>query len=66
MISVIIAGIALKPKITESEFPFSITYEYDGETVTIKDVYKVRYEKLGGYKSRVYSGEIGDMGKDNT
>ena len=66
MISVVVAGIALKPKVTEGEFPFSITYELDGETVTIKDVYKVHYEKLRGYKSRVYSGEIGNRGEDNT
>ena len=66
MISAVVAGIALKPKVTEGEFPFSITYELDGETVTIKDVYKVHYEKLGGYKSRVYSGEIGNRGEDNT
>lgn len=66
MVSVLIAGIALKPEITESEFPFSITYELDGETITINDVYKVQYEKLGGYKTRMYSGEIGNRGKDNT
>ena len=66
MISAVVAGIALKPKVTEGEFPFSITYELDGETVTIKDVYKVQYEKLGGYKTRMYSGEIGNRGKDNT
>ena len=66
MISAVVAGIALKPKVTEGEFPFSITYELDGETVTIKDVYKVQYEKLGGYKTRMFSGEIGNRGKDNT
>ena len=43
LVSVIIAGIALKPVVTEGEFPFSITYELDGETVTISDVYKVHY-----------------------
>ncbi len=66
MISVIIAGIALKPKVTESEFPFSITYELDGETVTINDVYKVRYDEDKQYKQRMYVGEIGDMGESNT
>ena len=65
----IISSIALKPKVTEGEFPFSITYELDGETVTIDDVYRARYDGNGGYantKSRIYIGEIGDMGEGNT
>lgn len=66
MIFVFAAGIVLKPKIKESEFPFTITYELDGETVTINEVYKVRYDKIGGYKTRVYTGEIGNRGDDNT
>ena len=49
VISAFIAGIALKPTVTESEFPFSITYELDGETVTIKDVYKARYKENKKY-----------------
>lgn len=62
----VITGIAMKPTITEGEFPFSITYELKGETVTINDVYKVRYSENGGYadtKSRIYEGEIGNMGE---
>ena len=66
MVSVLIAGIALKPEITESEFPFSITYELDGETITINDVYKVRYEEDKTYKHRMYVGEICDKEEDNT
>lgn len=66
MVSVLIAGIALKPEITESEFPFSITYEFDGETITINDVYKVRYEEDKTYKHRMYVGEICDKEEDNT
>jgi hypothetical protein len=66
VISAFIAGIALKPTVTESEFPFSITYELDGETVTINDVYKARYKENKKYKSRIYSGEIGNLGEDNT
>ena len=66
MISVLFAGIALKPKIIESEFPFSITYELDGETVTINDVYRVRYKEDKDYKYRMYVGEIGNMGENNT
>ena len=62
-------SIAVKPTVTEGEFPFSITYELDGKTVTIDDVYKVRYVKNGGYadtKSREYIGEIGNRGENET
>ena len=62
-----IYNIALKPQITEKEFAFSITYELDGETVTINDVFTARYDRNDGYtntKSRVYVGKIGDMGED--
>ena len=65
----VVSSIAKKPTVTEGEFPFSITYELDGETVTINDVYKARYVGNGGYadtKSRIYVGEIGNMGEDNT
>ena len=65
----VISSIAQKPAVTEGEFPFSITYELDGETVTINEIYKVRYDRNAGYadtKTRVYVGEIGDMGEDNT
>lgn len=65
----VVNGIALKPTVTEGEFPFSITYELNGETVTINDVYSARYYRNGGYtntKSRIYVGEIGNMGEGNT
>ena len=65
----VVSSIAKKPNITEAEFPFTITYELDGETVTIKDVYRARYNGNAGYadtKSRMYVGEIGDMGESNT
>ena len=39
--------LAQKPAITEGEFPFSITYELDGESITIEDVYQERYLKNG-------------------
>lgn len=59
--------IAVKPKITEAEFPFSITYEMDGETCTIQDVYKAYYVgDIGKTKGRNYHGEIGDMGENTT
>ena len=63
VIFLIISSIAKKPSVTEAEFPFSITYELDGETVTISEVYKARYVRNDGYadtKTRVYEGSIGD------
>ena len=63
VIFLVIFSIAKKPTITEAEFPFSITYELDGETVTISEVYKARYVRNDGYadtKTRVYEGSIGD------
>ena len=54
----IISSIAFKPAITEGEFPFSITYELDGERVTIEDVYKVHYVRNDGYAD-TKSREIG-------
>lgn len=65
----VISSIAKKPTVTEGEFPFSITYELDGETVIIDDVYKAQYVRNDGYadtKSRIYDGEIGDLGEGNT
>ncbi len=64
-----VSSLAFKPTVTEGEFPFSITYELDGETVTINEVYKARYVRNDGYadtKSRVYVGEIGNLGEGNT
>ena len=65
----IVSSIAVKPTVTQGEFPFSITYELDGERVTIEDVYKVHYVRNDGYadtKSRVYAGELESSGKDDT
>ena len=58
----VIYCIAKKPTVTEKVFDFSITYEFQGETVTIEDVYSVHYVRNGGYthsKERIYSGKIG-------
>lgn len=63
------SSIAKKPTVTEGEFPFTITYELDGNEVTVSDVYTARYTGNDGYadtKSRVYVGEIGNMGEENT
>ena len=65
----VVSSIAKKPVVTEGEFPFSITYELNGETITIDEVYKARYVRNDGYadtKSRVYAGEIGNLGEGNT
>ena len=65
----VVSSIAFKPTVTKGEFPFSITYELDGETITINDVYRAYYNRNDGYadtKSRIYLGEIGDMGEGNT
>lgn len=62
-------SIVRKPVITEGAFPFSITYELDGETVTICEVYKARYvgnKAAADADIRVYVGEIGNRGEDNT
>ena len=65
----VVSSVAQKPSITEAEFPFSVTYEVDGEKVTIQDVYKVRYIGNDGYadtKSRIYEGETVATGEDTT
>ena len=45
----VISNIALKPTITEHEFPFSVTYELDGVTETVDAVCVVSYAGNGGY-----------------
>lgn len=63
-----VSNIAVKPTVTEGAFPFSITYELDGEKVTVEDVYKAHYVRNGGYadsKSRIYAGELESSGEDN-
>ena len=63
----IIVGIALKPETQQVDFPFSITYELDGETKTIQGIYKVSYTGNGGYTDpteRQYQGQIESTPKD--
>ncbi len=65
----VVTSIAKKPTITEAEFPFSITYELDGETVTINDVFKAQYIGNDGYAdtlTRCYIGGIEGLGEENT
>lgn len=64
----LISSIALKPAITEAEFPFTVTYELDGETVTIEDVYKANYipnDADDNHKGRVYAGQRLSSGADD-
>ena len=64
----LISSIALKPAVTEAEFPFTVTYELDGETVTIEDVYKVNYipnDADDNHKGRVYAGQRLSSGADD-
>lgn len=65
----VVISIAKKPTITEAEFPFSITYELDGERVTIEDVYKVNYvpnDADDNHKGRVYEGKRLSSGENDT
>ena len=65
----VVSSIAFKPTVTEGEFPFSITYELDGERVTIEDVYKVNYvknDKDDNHKGRVYVGKCLSSGENDT
>ena len=65
----VVSSVAFKPTVTEGAFPFSITYELDGEKVTINDVYKAHYVGNDGYadtKGRVYVGGIVGLGEENT
>lgn len=49
-----------KPKVTEGEFPFSITYEYKGETKTLSGIYKCEFfdsYTILGIHDRYWNGE---------
>lgn len=63
----IVTNIAKKPDITETDFPFFITYEFNGETVTIEDVYSAHFAGNAGYidaTNRIYKGRI--VGKEDS
>ena len=69
IISSVLSCIALKPVVAEEEFPYSITYELDGERVTINDVYKVSYvanDKDDNHKGRIYVGKRVSSGDEDT
>ena len=55
-----------KPAVAQEEFPFTITYSYQGETKTISDVYVVEYartEKYIGEDAVRWNGYIKDHDK---
>ena len=63
----VVSNIAMKPTITEHEFPFSITYELNGETETVEGVYAVSYTGNGGYSkvtTRQYTGVLVSADED--
>lgn len=61
---IMISGISKKPTITSGTFPFSITYELNGKTEIIQDVYEASFVGHGGYADpsfRIYEGKIAGM-----
>ena len=49
-----------KPMVSEYEFPFSITYEYKGETKTLSGVFECEYfgsNTIHGEHNRYWGGE---------
>lgn len=61
IITSLLVCIAKKPAITEYSFPFSITYEFNGKTETIKDEFICTYtERDGSFDSanRYYEGYL--------
>lgn len=56
-----VTSIVKEPVITENEFPFSITYELNGETKTMEGIYAVAFTGFGGYvdpTERNYEGQV--------
>ena len=57
-----------KPEITYGEFPFEVTYEIDGETITVKDIYVCEYDGIGANatgKYRLWKGYIKSTGEED-
>ena len=64
------SGIVQKPQIEESEFPFSIAYEYQSETKTLNGTYVCDFsggDTVGFEQERYWSGYVKDneCGDDN-
>lgn len=63
-----VEGIVMRPQITEEEFSFSITYEYDGTAKTIEDLYICTlpiYENSMSPEERFWQGTVANKGEDD-
>ena len=65
MIAYVVASVffcyTTKPEVTKGEFPFSLTYEYKGETKTLSGVFECEYSgstTIHGEHSRYWDEEI--------
>lgn len=61
LIVCLLANIIMTPSITEHEFPYSVTYELNGETKILEGVYKCTYEGFRegeNPRDRYYTGEF--------
>ena len=50
-----------KPKVSKYDFPFSVTYEYKGETKTLSGVFECEYsgsDTIHGEHNRYWNGEV--------
>ena len=64
----VVLNVAKKPVVTEREFPYSITYEYAGETETLEGTYVCRFSSvyaLWGEQYRFWNGYIAELGEEN-
>lgn len=60
-------SVAKKPSVTEAQFPFSITYEYDGEVRTYSGTFVAVFTGNGGYAdptNRCYKGYLLETGEE--
>ena len=65
MIAYVVASVffcyTTKPEVTKGEFPFSLTYEYKGETKTLSGVFECEYagsNTIQGEHNRYWDEEI--------
>lgn len=65
IVSNFIMCIAMKPTITQHTFPFSITYEIDGQTVTIQDEYICNFTNYSHSSFPAHRYYDGDYANDN-
>lgn len=61
VVACLLTNVILTPAVTEHEFHYSVTYKLDGETKTLKGVYKCTYEGFRegeNPRDRYYAGEF--------